>query len=687
MRAIAAVVAAAGLSMLAQSPASQPATVWVTANVVHRAGHLVTSLEAKDFEIEDNGQKREIATFRNDRIPVAVAIMVDVSRSVQSNYGMVRRAVSALSAGFQPGDRAIIGSFDALPWIASRFSARPDALQQSLTTLLAGTLFLCDGDWIDKTSLSRQGNREGQGRNAGFGATTEFARRQRQHGGSAVWDAAACGVNAVAADGETPRRVVIIFTDGQDNMSSSTVASVVSRANQYGVMIYTVALMGGQGMAGGELQALAEQTGGGYFYLTGEDRVSDAFARIGDELRHQYVFGFAPHGTLDGHHQIVIKARVPETTTRFRRVQMELPALRTAAAPGGTGHPPASPLPATLTGGGPAAPAPARKGNPAGARRARTPFWDLLDAFRSTGWKSAPRASLAELKSTFSSLKQDGDAWIASAPAAEQPARRLTLAAFVLDLLYSQNDPVLWMENEPAPEMMGWAAGVLESGAATREERLWYFGAIALMERGGVSTTLDRFAQRASRRFPGEGRFLLARAIAQDLRTWPEERDVRSFTAAPGVVAPLTARYEEAAAIPSVKAEASLRLAYFDLRRGRVDAALKRFESIGPEPLDDPIVRFWLCLLKGRALEQAGKLTEAIDSFEQALDEVPAAPSARAALIAALVKARRGPEAARLAASSLSMPPADVDPWTIYILPDMRFWDAIHAEIRTAVTR
>jgi VWFA-related protein len=314
-----------GLStlILAQSPAGHPDLIWVTASVVHEDGHLVTNLTAKDFEIEDNGQKREISVFRNDPIPIAIAIMIDVSKSLEANYALVRRAVGALTAGFQPGDRAILGSFDALPWIASRFSARPEALQRSVTEVLGGSPSLCDGDWIDKTALSKDGRDTAKG--LGLGATSEFSRRLRKHDGSAIWDGAACGINAVASDGETPRRVVVLFTDGQDNMSSSTVPDVVSRANQYGVMVYSVAVMGSDGTATGDLRSVAEKTGGGYFFLSGEDTVAAAFTRIGDELRHQYVFGFTANGAPKARHALVVKARAANTTTRFRRVLMEMP--------------------------------------------------------------------------------------------------------------------------------------------------------------------------------------------------------------------------------------------------------------------------------------------------------------------------------------------------------------------------
>jgi Ca-activated chloride channel family protein len=681
----AAVVAPALLLGAYQSQSTLASNIWVTVNVVHQDGRMVTNLTATDFEVLDNGEKRPITTFRNDPIPMAVAIMVDVSSSMEGNYGLIRRAVTALTSHFEAGDRAILGAFNALPWITPRFSARPDALQRSVAELFGGTLPLCDGDWIDKTKLTRAVERQGS-----YGATNEFARRLQMSAGSAIWDGAACGINAVASDGETPRRVVVLVTDGIDNMSFTTVPALIDRARRYGVMIYAVSAMGGYGMAGSELKGLAEQTGGGYFYLTGENQVADAFTRIGDELRHQYVFGFEPVGSVNAPHKIEVRSLAPQTTARYRRVFMEAPPLPSSTSKAAPPRAPeaSAPLPPGLSLGGrstgtasPVAPPPPTV--------TRTPFWDELDQFRApylTGGVSR-RRTLAELRSLVATLRRDGVAWIRGGPAPDHPGRRLTVATFVLDVLYGQNDPFLWTVGQPNLDLMDWASSVLEAGPPTPEERLWYLGALALFERGGSPDPFERFVLRATQRFPDEPRFALARAIAMDLRTWPEERDVRELVVPPAVAARIVTRYEEAAKLTPVAVEAQMRLAYFDVRRGRVDAALDRFAGITLENTDDPILRFWLRLLKGRAFQQANRLAEAIEQFQHALVDVPGAPSARSALVASLVQAGRGAEAARVAARALSTPAAEVDPWTIYVLPDMRFWAAITRELRTAVTR
>lgn len=673
--------------LVALSAQSAP-TTWLSVNVMQADGRLVTNLTAADLEVEDNGEKREISSFQNDPIPVALAIMVDVSASMESNYGLVRRAVSALTSNFKPGDRAIVGSFDALPWISDRFSARPDEIMRMLSsamslTAVSGTLALCDGDWIDRSAANRFSGR------SQFGS--EFRRRQAVHGGSAIWDGAACGVHAAASDGETPRRILLLLTDGQDTMSFENVSKVVERAKRLGVMIYGISLVGGFGVNGGDLRALAEQTGGGYFHLTTEAEVSDAFARISDELRHQFVVGFSPNGGANAARKVVVRTRIPNATVQFRQVTMDMTNGRpigNAIAGGRVAPPVGTELPTgftrtSKTGG----PAPATPAVP--VKTVRTPLWDTLDEFSSPDWNvgSAPRMSISALRGMLSTLRKEAEGWIQAAPVADQAQRRIAVGGFVLDLLYTQNDPYLWLDNQPVPDVIEWAANVLQAGAPTTEERLWFLGVLALSERSGIPVLVERVAQRAQRRFPVEGRFVLARAIAQDLRTWPEERDVKAFAPAPDVAAGVMARYEEALARPDIRTEALLRIGYFELRRGRIDASLERFAAIDALPADDVVLRYWFHLLKGRALEAANKMAEAIESYGQALDEVPAATSARAALVSALVKSQQGPDGARLAREALLTQSAPLDPWTIYVLPDMRYWGAISDQFRKVVAR
>lgn len=320
------------------------------------------------------------------------------------------------------------------------------------------------------------------------------------------------------------------------------------------------------------------------------------------------------------------------------------------------------------------------------------PLEHELNSFLRQDWPSgpAPRLRIGELRDRLAALEATARLWIEAAPLEEQARYRIAAATYVLDLLYTQNDPYIWTDRQPAPDLLYWASDLLGEGPRSREEQLWFLGAVGLVERAGAGDTLERICARALRRFPGEGRFLVGRGVAVDLATWPEERDVHNFDVAPATVARLTSRYEDATKVRASAAEAWLRLGYFELRRGKVQTALDRFAAAGlalKEQGRDPVLIYWHRLLRGRALEAADRLPEAVEAYRTALTEVPNATSATSALVAALTKAGRIPEASRIAEQALTRPAATLDPWTLYVLPDFRYWPTVMTSLREAVVQ
>src|SRR5262245_35504889 len=67
------------------------------------------------------------------------------------------------------------------------------------------------------------------------------------------------------------------------------------------------------------LAELAAQTGGGYFELTNTSDLKSTFARVVDELHHQYALGFTPE-KLDGKkHKLEVRLKNPSFNVRARR--------------------------------------------------------------------------------------------------------------------------------------------------------------------------------------------------------------------------------------------------------------------------------------------------------------------------------------------------------------------------------
>src|SRR5690348_15485386 len=58
--------------------------VTVSATVRDGKGRLVKTLTKKDFEILDRGEKRAISDFRSERAPLSLAVLFDISGSMDS---------------------------------------------------------------------------------------------------------------------------------------------------------------------------------------------------------------------------------------------------------------------------------------------------------------------------------------------------------------------------------------------------------------------------------------------------------------------------------------------------------------------------------------------------------------------------------------------------------------------------
>src|SRR6185295_18593649 len=89
--------------------------------------------------------------------------------------------------------------------------------------------------------------------------------------------------------GETTRRVVMTLTDGVSTSGAVQLDQVRTRAVEDAFMIYVVGMEGTT--LGPAVTNLADETGGGHFEVKKGTTLTATFARVADELRHQYALG------------------------------------------------------------------------------------------------------------------------------------------------------------------------------------------------------------------------------------------------------------------------------------------------------------------------------------------------------------------------------------------------------------
>jgi Ca-activated chloride channel family protein len=281
-----ALVAATTLVLAAQqeSPTFKATTqiVSVPATVLDAQGRLVPNLDQDQFSILDNGKPQDIIFFQNETQPFTVVVMLDYSASMTSSLDLLRAAAEQFLLRMLPQDKGQVGAFSDKIEFSGQFTNDRDDLISALRDLQYG----------NPTRL---------------------------------WDAVDQSIEMLKpVDG---RKVVLVFTDGDDTYSKTGFGSVLNRAKENEVMVYAIGLQSqyfnGQRLVRSQpdrsLRKIADETGGGYFELKKTDELAPTFTRVAQELHSLYTLGFAP-AALDGkEHKLDIRMKQAGMNARARK--------------------------------------------------------------------------------------------------------------------------------------------------------------------------------------------------------------------------------------------------------------------------------------------------------------------------------------------------------------------------------
>lgn len=310
----------------------------VLATVLDRRNKLVPELEKGDFKITDDNAAQEIRYFsKQSDLPLRIGMLLDTSNSIRDRIKFEQEAaVDFLYSVLRRGkDQAFAMTFDDEPQVIQAFTGDSGMLR----------------DEINKT---------------------------RAGGGTAVYDAVyeACAKqlsNPPRPPGDQPdivRRVMILISDGEDNLSNHTRAEAIEMAQRTNVVIYTIStstqwiqlsqtdpskaanrklhLTEGDEI----LKNLAEETGGRSFYPYHIDDLNQSFQDIGDELRNQYTITYSPSNFVANGKYHRIKIEIPSQKgyqVRARRGYFARSRTGSANPSQAPGQNPSTSTPATQT--------------------------------------------------------------------------------------------------------------------------------------------------------------------------------------------------------------------------------------------------------------------------------------------------------------------------------------------------
>jgi VWFA-related protein len=292
---------AAGLLLLAPAPlAAQPVPTF-TASVeavyvdafVTRDGEPVRGLAAADFEVRDNGVKQKVTLASLEEVPIVAVLAFDASGSVAGrSVDDLRAGGRALLAGLRSQDQAALIAFS-------------DEL---------------------RVVVPQEGDRS---------AVARALDDLRPRGVTGLWDGLYAGLKLPVSRG---RPMVVLFTDGQDNVSWLTREQVHRVAEESDAVVYVVAIVTDPdeqrplGVPGAMptvvsvpslsrarsmevsalrgLRELAEATGGRLWPASSTAQLKPTFLRILTEMRERYLLSYEPEGVKrEGRHRLDVKVK------------------------------------------------------------------------------------------------------------------------------------------------------------------------------------------------------------------------------------------------------------------------------------------------------------------------------------------------------------------------------------------
>jgi Ca-activated chloride channel family protein len=255
---------------------TQVVSLFVT--VADAQKRLVPDLGKDDFEIFDNEKPQLVTYFDNSIHPITVVVMLDTSGSMTLTIDLLKRAAEQFLIRLLPDDKAKVGAFNDKVQISSRFTNNRDQLISSVMDLDYGN-------------------------------------------GTRLWDAVALSLDELK--GVEGRKVILLFTDGDDTSSKVGLGNMIDRARAEEVMVYAIGLesqfMNQRTKPDGGLRKIADETGGGYFELKKTSDLAPTFTKVASELHSQYVIGFAPTLLDSRVHKLMVKMKPAGLTARARK--------------------------------------------------------------------------------------------------------------------------------------------------------------------------------------------------------------------------------------------------------------------------------------------------------------------------------------------------------------------------------
>jgi VWFA-related protein len=249
--------------------------VLIPVTVTDPYNRFVTGLEKENFKLFEDKKEQDIVQFSSEDAPLSIGVVFDCSGSMGNKLEKSRQAVAQFFKTANPEDEFFLVQFNDTAELVEPFTTSLEEIQNRLTfTQSKGRTALLDAIYLALHEMKKAKN---------------------------------------------PRKALLVISDGGDNSSRYTENEIRNLVKEADVQIYAIGIYEPIGarsrtpeeLAGpGLLTEIAEQTGGRQYAVENLAELPDIAAKIGVELRNQYIIGYSPHNL--------------ERDGKYRRVEVKL---------------------------------------------------------------------------------------------------------------------------------------------------------------------------------------------------------------------------------------------------------------------------------------------------------------------------------------------------------------------------
>lgn len=247
----------------------------LTVSVNDKLGRFVTGFTKEDFEVYDDKVKQDIALFADDDAPISMGIVYDVSGSMKP---FTSHSLAMLRQFFENShreDEFYVYTFNNRVRLVQDFTSFSEEILNRVFYIKAG-------------------------------------------GNTALYDAIYMAVEKVR-QGRHQKKVILIFSDGEENSSRYSSRELQSLLRENDVQIYAIGMNEDSGGAGA-LRFISELTGGQAYFPNNQFAAEVTYTKLALMLRRQYILGFYPSNATSElrWHKLDVRLKAPKQLGKLK---------------------------------------------------------------------------------------------------------------------------------------------------------------------------------------------------------------------------------------------------------------------------------------------------------------------------------------------------------------------------------